>query len=359
MSGEVTYIELAYLEMTEACQPRESIDLAVVADYIEVLESAESNSFPPVIVFSDGEGYWLADGFHRALAAEGAGLPDIAAHVLPGNERDAILYACGANADHGLRRTNADKRKAVLTLLEDDAWSQWSDREIARRCKVSDRLVNNLRAELTANIRSETDTPDQPRTYTDRHGNTTTMRTGNIGRRSEVEEEEGPEMAELPGLDGAPVEAEEAEEPTEAERLADQAAAMLPEHMRDAERGKLEAEAERLIAQRERRNRLNPPTKGDPAWAKFIKDCEALVDPDVDPEQERRECHICYGVYGAIQTILETPSPEEVLAMVKPHQEYRLERIWDAVNWLIEFADGLQKMQHERYEKSLFEKDAS
>jgi hypothetical protein len=73
----------------------------------------------------------------------------------------------------GLRRTNADKRRAVLMLLEDEEWSAWADREIARRCAVSDRFVNGLRADFTANIRSE----PAPRTYQDRHGNVTRMDT--------------------------------------------------------------------------------------------------------------------------------------------------------------------------------------
>jgi branched-chain amino acid transport system substrate-binding protein len=43
---------------------------------------------------------------------------------------DAILYSVGANEMHGLRHTNEDKRRAVLTLLNDPGWSKWSDPEI-------------------------------------------------------------------------------------------------------------------------------------------------------------------------------------------------------------------------------------
>ena len=32
--------------------------------------------------------------------------------------------------------TNADKRRAVETLLNDAEWATWSDREIARQCGV-------------------------------------------------------------------------------------------------------------------------------------------------------------------------------------------------------------------------------
>lgn len=47
--------------------------------------------------------------------------------------RDAILYSCGANDRHGLRRTNEDKRRAVKKSLEDPEWSGWSSNKIAER----------------------------------------------------------------------------------------------------------------------------------------------------------------------------------------------------------------------------------
>jgi hypothetical protein len=58
-------------------------------------------------------------------------------------QRDALLYSISSNAEHGLPRSNADKRKAVRLLLADAEWGKWSDRESARRCQVS---VNGLSA---------------------------------------------------------------------------------------------------------------------------------------------------------------------------------------------------------------------
>ncbi|MCJ2074231.1 hypothetical protein MKK68_00955, partial [Methylobacterium sp. E-016] len=95
------------------------------------------------------EAHWLAEGFHRFNAAREAELETIACEVRPGSLRDAILHSAGANATHGLRRSNADKRRAVLILLEDDEWSTWADREIARRCAVDNKTVARLREELT------------------------------------------------------------------------------------------------------------------------------------------------------------------------------------------------------------------
>jgi hypothetical protein len=107
--------------------------------------------FPPVVLFSDGGRYILADGFHRVLAAREAGLSEFPAEVCAGNERDALLYSISANAGHGLPRSNADKRKAVWLLLADPEWCKWSDHEIARHCGVSYRFVGKLRQGATGN----------------------------------------------------------------------------------------------------------------------------------------------------------------------------------------------------------------
>src|ERR687889_246436 len=99
-------------------------------------------AFPPVVVFGEAAGdYWLADGYHRWHAAGIAGLQTIAADVRAGGRREAILHSVGANAEHGWRRSNEDKRRAVLTLLADPEWVGWSDREIARRCGVGADIV--------------------------------------------------------------------------------------------------------------------------------------------------------------------------------------------------------------------------
>jgi hypothetical protein len=124
-------------------QSREKIDQQVVSDYAVALK--EGAKFPAVVVFHDGLEYYLADGFHRYLSHVQAGRSEIEAEVKNGTLRDAILYSLSANDSHGLRRTNADKRKSVMTLLEDDEWKQWSSAEIARACKVSSVFVIKLR----------------------------------------------------------------------------------------------------------------------------------------------------------------------------------------------------------------------
>jgi len=151
-----------------------------------------------VVAFHDGIVYWLADGFHRYHAHRRAGLDQIEVDVKEGTLREAMLYAVGANTDHGLRRTNEDKRKAVLTMLtnevvaKDDEGKLWSDREIARRCSVSQTFVSRLRQEfVTENVVSErnasadaafSDATSDNRVYTTKHGTKATMNTANIGK---------------------------------------------------------------------------------------------------------------------------------------------------------------------------------
>lgn len=124
-------------------QSREKIDEGVVADYASLIE--DGTVFPAVRVYFDGVNHYLADGFHRYHAHRKAGKGAIEADIEKGTLRDAILYSLGANHEHGLRRSNADKRKAVQAMLDDFEWQEWSNGEIARRCHVSEFLVATMR----------------------------------------------------------------------------------------------------------------------------------------------------------------------------------------------------------------------
>lgn len=124
-------------------QSRVEINADVASEYADAIKGGAE--FPPVIVFHDGADYWLADGFHRFHAHAKAGKASIPADVKAGTQRDAVLYSLGANCAHGLRRTNADKRKAVAAMLDDAEWSQWSDRKIAEACGVSQPFVSAMR----------------------------------------------------------------------------------------------------------------------------------------------------------------------------------------------------------------------
>lgn len=171
-----TDLRVTIIRTDGGTQSRVQLDWLAVDEYTHAM--LEGATFPPVVVFHDGQDYWCADGFHRLQAAARAGRELVAADVRQGTRRDALLYSVGANSNHGVRRTNADKRAAVLLLLNDEEWAAWSDREIARRCGVSDPFVGALRPKLSANDLQI----DRKAT---RNGRTYTMDTAAIGRRAE------------------------------------------------------------------------------------------------------------------------------------------------------------------------------
>lgn len=137
-------VNIRAIRIDGGTQSREKLDQTVVDEYAELMK--DGVEFPPISVVHDGTEYYLSDGFHRLLAAQRAGKASINCDVLTGTLRDAILYSLSANSQHGLRRTVEDRRKAVMTMLEDFEWGEWSDREIARQCHVSHPFVAKLRA---------------------------------------------------------------------------------------------------------------------------------------------------------------------------------------------------------------------
>src|SRR5262249_46728881 len=127
----------------------DGLNQETVHEYAEAMRSGDI--FPPVTVFFDGTDHWLAEGFHRTEAARKAGrekIPD----VRNGTARDAILFGIGSNATHGLRRTQADKRRAVERLLADPEWARWSDRKIGEVARVDHKTVAKVRREMSGEI---------------------------------------------------------------------------------------------------------------------------------------------------------------------------------------------------------------
>jgi ParB-like chromosome segregation protein Spo0J len=180
---QVRRLPLTAITLAPECQLRAASSAATVADYADAL--AAGAIFPPIVAFDDGERVWLADGFHRLEAHQSAGLAEIAVDLRDGTRRDAVLYAAGANATHGLRRTQADKARAIAVLLADPEWRGWSDKELGRRTGTSDKTVAKARRELSgagvnAEIRVET------RTFITRHGTEAQRRVKPNGVNAEI-----------------------------------------------------------------------------------------------------------------------------------------------------------------------------
>jgi hypothetical protein len=154
-------------------QTRELINETAVAQYTEDL--LNGCIFPPIEIFDDGVNKWLVDGFHRLFSHKRADFNEIEVNVHQGTLRDAQLYALGVNDKHGLQRTNADKRKAVMIALNDLEWQDYSDTQIAKICNVSATFVAKCRKSEGIDRPSE-------KTYTTKHGTEAKMDTSKIGK---------------------------------------------------------------------------------------------------------------------------------------------------------------------------------
>jgi len=168
-------VPIARIRLDGGTQPRAALDFDAIEDYAEAM--AAGARFPSVVVFHDGENYWLADGFHRLKAAYAAGFDVIGCEVRQGTLEDARWHSFSANKSNGLRRTRGDIEGAIRSALTHPKSALMSDRAIARHVGCSHSWVSELRR---ASVRQRTDA--DTRTVT-RRGRTYRQRTGNIGRR--------------------------------------------------------------------------------------------------------------------------------------------------------------------------------
>lgn len=142
----MTRLPISSIRVDGGTQPRATINPKTVSDYMN--DMASGAEFPPVEVFYDGAGYWLADGFHRVKATEKSGREEIACEVHQGTQQDAQWFSFGANKVNGLRRTNNDKQRAVKAALQHPGGAGLSDGQIAAHVGVSDQMVRNYRRRI-------------------------------------------------------------------------------------------------------------------------------------------------------------------------------------------------------------------
>ncbi len=140
----VKRLSLEDIDIYSGTQTRVGTNDEAVANYAEAMKLGVE--FPPVVVFFDGAKHYLADGFHRYLAAKKIEERNMPADVREGTRGDALIHALGANATNGVYRTNADKRNAAEIALEE--WTDRSNGYLADICKVSIEFVRRVRKQL-------------------------------------------------------------------------------------------------------------------------------------------------------------------------------------------------------------------
>lgn len=141
-------LKLDQIIIDQGTQIRVAIDQKTVTEYAEAIMHKEV--LPSLVVFSDGIKYYLADGFHRYFAYKNTVTPEVEVDIHKGTLRNAIEYALGANSKHGLKRTNEDKKNAVIIALNDFEWSMLGLREIAKLCGVSHTYVSTIKEKIDA-----------------------------------------------------------------------------------------------------------------------------------------------------------------------------------------------------------------
>ncbi|MCL2622942.1 MAG: hypothetical protein FWD31_04665 [Planctomycetaceae bacterium] len=160
-------LRIEKIELLPDIQSRANgLDNEVVNEYAERFESLRgfdnedealaidlynATGFPRLeVVTPDYDTFWLASGFHRFAALEKVDCKIIPVDVYEGDQIDAQYISMTANTAHGLRRTNADKRKAVKMALEHLWTYQLSNVAIAEIIGVSDKFIAKVRDELIA-----------------------------------------------------------------------------------------------------------------------------------------------------------------------------------------------------------------
>ena len=143
-------LRIDQIQILDELQSRASTDWKHVDELVELLQSGGQFKEHPVVFRQgpDGDEYFLADGFHRVHAYLKAGIESAMFDVRAGGTtafRLAKLWSIQSNFAHGLKRSNADKRRAVEMLLADEEWSTKSDRWIAETAGVHQSTVANVK----------------------------------------------------------------------------------------------------------------------------------------------------------------------------------------------------------------------
>ena len=115
--NETRTVKITEIIEDDQLKVRNVINPEVVADYRRLYE--DGGTLPRPICFEIGGRLLLASGGHRLAGARRAGIEEIEIEVRQGSILDAILFAAGANKEHGARMTRADVRQAIRAILLD------------------------------------------------------------------------------------------------------------------------------------------------------------------------------------------------------------------------------------------------
>lgn len=132
------------IEATAATQIRKKLDKNLIDEFSQAIK--DGAQFPAVDVYveENSDRVILADGFHRLYAHIHAGKEEIRVKRFTGDQTAALIHALGANEEHGLRRSRADRRRAVEIALAHPEIGQMTRQVIADICRVHKRTVQKI-----------------------------------------------------------------------------------------------------------------------------------------------------------------------------------------------------------------------
>ena len=156
-------IRIADLSLDADTQATLKTDESLVERYEAALEDAEDGwIFPPIDVFHDAGDYWVADGFHRTLAAARLLWEEVPCVVHEGTAADAYLFGVERNSKHGQPLNQADRRNCVIRLLKEREQAEEDDQrttiQIAAIAGVNRRTVHRIFNEIYSPQEPEWDT---------------------------------------------------------------------------------------------------------------------------------------------------------------------------------------------------------
>lgn len=176
--SQTTMLKRNQLRRDGGTQMRDQLSEEAIEQYTIAYRNGEK--MPAIIVFNDGENFWIADGFHRDESAGRAGLDEIECEVRQGTVQDAIFYALKtANRKHGLQLNRASKRIKArrILLLADEA--QKFNRVLEREWGLSESLFRSVRKELESS--GELSASETQTRKGERNGKPIEMNTAKIG----------------------------------------------------------------------------------------------------------------------------------------------------------------------------------
>jgi len=114
-SDDVRTLKIADISVAPDLRLRDQTNAGIASGYAKLLQAG--TIFPPILVYKINGKHVLVDGHHRVDAHRQAGFDKISATIVIGDMATAFAAAVKANAAHGLRFTNADKKRAVCLAL--------------------------------------------------------------------------------------------------------------------------------------------------------------------------------------------------------------------------------------------------